>query len=183
MPPTAATTTEAITEHPTYVVSQAFVDGASAERALHRLAALGLGPDDVSVVMRGELRVEASRAQPSRAAGGAAAGGTIGAVLAGMTTFAFAPPVAIVGIAGPLLASLGGAVLGGTAGTLTGALVGAQFPREHAERVERHVEAGDVVLTVTAPDREAAARIGAACAAAGGTRVGFDHPVPEPTPP
>jgi hypothetical protein len=166
----------------TYLVTEAFPTVRAAERALRSLEREGVTEEDVSLVVAGEAREEVLLGRDNHGLEGAATGGLLGAIAAGMVTLALAPPIAMVGIAGPLLAAMGGAVVGGAGGTLLGAFLGAEIPRDHAHRLVRSVERGEVVMAIGAPSSERAERIASICELEGSTRIGFDHAQPEALP-
>ena len=56
--------------------------------------------------------------------------------------------------AGPIMAALGGAALGATAGGLTGALVGMGIPELEAKRYEGKIVGGNILISVHAEDSE-----------------------------
>ena len=61
--------------------------------------------------------------------------------------------------AGPILAALSGAALGGVAGGLTGALVGLGIPEYEAQQYEGKLREGNLLLSVHADDSDEASRI------------------------
>jgi hypothetical protein len=95
------------------------------------------------------------------AAAGAATGAVAGAGLGGLWALGIAAgmlpaigPIVAGGILGSVLAS---AAAGATAGGLTGALIGYGLSDEEAQFYESELEAGRMVLTVRAGDRQALA--------------------------
>lgn len=84
------------------------------------------------------------------------AGGTLGLLL-GLGAIAI-PGLGPFIAAGPIMAALAGAGVGGAVGTLTGALVGLGVPEYEAKRYETFLNAGGSLLSVHADDREWAAR-------------------------
>jgi hypothetical protein len=99
------------------------------------------------------------------AAGGGMIGGTIGAIVAAVAgTGAVGLTIVTAGaaapfIAGPLAAVLAAGGAGAAAGSVIGGLVGAGVPELEAERVDRAVASGNIVVSVLAEDdRVASAR-------------------------
>ncbi len=154
-----------------------FRDRASAETAVDRLAELGYGQNDVSVVMNQATRTKyfgddaaAGAGGTDRgasiakgAAGGGMIGGTLGALVAAVVgTGALGLTVATGGIAapfiaGPLAAALAAGGAGAAAGSVLGGLVGAGMPSNDAKRVDRDVEGGNIVVSVHIDETDAAA--------------------------
>ncbi|HEU4735183.1 MAG TPA: hypothetical protein VFT22_45140, partial [Kofleriaceae bacterium] len=60
--------------------------------------------------------------------------------------------------AGPIMATLAGAGVGGAVGTLTGALIGMGIPEYEAKRYESFLHKGGALLSVHADDRDWARR-------------------------
>lgn len=149
-----------------------FPDRESAEAAVDRLAELGYGQHDVSIVMNQSTRAkyfgdEAPHGATDRgssiakgAAGGGMIGGTIGALVAAVVgTGALGITVATGGIAapfiaGPLAAALAAGGAGAAAGSVLGGLVGAGVPADDAKRVDRDVEGGSIVVSVHVEDAD-----------------------------
>jgi len=81
---------------------------------------------------------------------GAAAGGVLGGVtglllaIGAVTIPALGPFLA----AGPIVSTLGGAVIGAGAGGLTGALIGFGIPEEHVEEYEQYLNQGYILVMV-----------------------------------
>lgn len=152
-----------------------FHDRHSAEEAVDRLSELGYGQSDVSVVMNQSTREKyfgqgdgTTPVAPDRgssiakgAAGGGMIGGTLGAVVAAVVGTGAVGLTVVTGgiaapfIAGPLAAALAAGGAGAAVGSVLGALVGAGMPAADAERVDRDVERGDIVVSVHAEDTDA----------------------------
>lgn len=154
-----------------------FHDRSSAEAAVDRLADVGYGQNDISIVMNHDTRTkyfgdEAEKAHAGGdrgssiakgAAGGGMIGGTLGALVAAVVgTGALGLTVATGGvaapfIAGPIAAALAAGGAGAAAGSVLGGLVGAGMPADDAKRVDRDVEGGNIVVSVHVEDEDAAA--------------------------
>ena len=133
-----------------------FDDSQQADRALEQLRAVGLGPDDVSVMMRDAGTVDeiVEQTAGSPVAGGASAGATIGGLLGGLAGWMVAagaiaiPGVGMVVGAGALATTLAGLALGAATGGIIGGLLGLGVPEEEAKTYEGHVREGRVLVTV-----------------------------------
>lgn len=153
-----------------------YQDRDDAEAAVDRLAEIGYGQKDVSIVMNDSTRTkyfshEANGAHGTDrgssiakgAAGGGMIGGSIGALVAAVVgTGAIGLTVATGGIAapfiaGPLAAILAAGGAGAAAGSVLGGLVGAGMPADDAKRVDRDVESGHIVVSVHVDDEDATA--------------------------
>ncbi len=140
-----------------------------AQRALEQLRADGLGPDEVSVMMRDTHVTESiqEQAASSPVAGGAAAGAALGGLLGGLAGWMVAigaiaiPGVGLVVGAGALAAMLAGIALGAATGGLIGGLLSLGVPEDEARQYEDHLREGRVLLTVhPSPDFEIARATG-----------------------
>jgi len=108
----------------------------------------------------GTLGVEKHTKAPEGATTGMTAGGIIGGalgLLAGIGALAI-PGVGPFIAAGPLLATLSGLGAGGALGGLLGALVGFGIPEYEAERYNKRINEGGILIAVQA-NSEASARI------------------------
>jgi hypothetical protein len=56
--------------------------------------------------------------------------------------------------AGPIMAALGGAAVGGTVGGIAGALVGLGIPEYEAKRYEGKIREGNILLSVHSDDSD-----------------------------
>jgi len=83
-------------------------------------------------------------------------GGTLG-LLVGIGALAI-PGLGPFIAAGPIMAALAGAGVGGAVGTLTGALVGLGIPEYEAKRYESYLNKGGTLLAVHADDKDWAKR-------------------------
>ena len=133
-----------------------FDSSAEAESALAQLRAEGLGPDDVSVMMRDGRAAEQPEEQSggSPIAGGAATGAVFGGLLGGLAGWMVAigaiaiPGVGLVVGAGALAATITGIGIGAAAGGIIGSLLGMGVPEEDAREYEGHIREGRILLTV-----------------------------------
>jgi hypothetical protein len=142
------------------VVTGMFRDRESAERAYQSVTNRGYQSDDVNLLMSDDTRKKYfSSDDPAKtdlgnkalegAGAGAGIGGTVGAILAAV---AAAGTLVIPGLnivaAGPIVAALTGAGVGGLAGGLIGGLVGWGIPEEHAKAYESGIKEGGIVMGV-----------------------------------
>lgn len=145
-------------QHP--IITSAFRDRESAERAYDAIAARGYKSDEIHVLMTDETRKRlfakdkehtdmGNKALEGAGVGGAV-GGAIGATVVGIAAAAAALTIPGLGlvIAGPLAGALAGGAAGATAGGLVGVLVGAGIPEERAKSYETELKAGGIVVGV-----------------------------------
>lgn len=140
----------------------------SADRAVNMLTSHGLPAQNISVILK-ENKTEASNEMADRAgesAKGAASGATKGAVIGGLAGLLLGmgvfPGLAGLAVAGPIAELLGltgaaattvtGATAGAVAGGLIGLLTGLGFSQTDAERFNRVIDEGGVLLAVPAND-------------------------------
>jgi len=125
------------------------------ERAVDMLRERGFGNTDISVLFPDnpgtrefahEKNTKAPEGATTGAASGAVLGGTLG-WLAGIGTLAI-PGVGPLIAAGPIMAMLAGAGVGGAAGGILGALVGMGIPEYEAKRYEGRIKEGGILLSV-----------------------------------
>ena len=83
-------------------------------------------------------------------------GGALG-WLAGIGALAI-PGVGPLIAAGPIMAALSGAAIGGTVGGVTGALVGMGIPEFEAKRYEGKVKGGNILISVHTEDGDQRAK-------------------------
>lgn len=140
-----------------------FRDRESAERAYNRLRERGYTNDEINIIMSddtrskyfgkdrpGEVETEYGNKVMEGLGTGSAIGGAVGAaagIIAAIGTSLVIPGLGLI-IAGPIAAGLAGAGAGGITGGIVGALVGAGIPKEHAERYEKGIKEGDIVMGV-----------------------------------
>ncbi|ADB15512.1 conserved hypothetical protein [Pirellula staleyi DSM 6068] len=136
-----------------------------ADSIIRSLKASGFTDDDISVLVsdkRGatDLSIQNSTKAPEGAVTGYgtgfAIGGTIG-LLAGIGALAI-PGIGPFIAAGPIMAALGGAAIGGVVGTVTGALVGMGVPEYEAKKYEGKLKAGSTLVSVHSSSDEQTAR-------------------------
>ncbi len=148
-----------------------FRDIESAERAYNNLRDRGYTDDEINVIMSEDSMKkyfkEHEKVGESKfgnkakegAGTGSAIGGAVGAatgIIAAIGTSVIIPGLGFV-IAGPLAAGLAGAGAGGITGGIVGALVGAGIPKERAEKYERGIKEGHIVVGVKLRNEEDAA--------------------------
>jgi hypothetical protein len=151
-----------------------FRDRNSAERAYNNLRERGYTDDEINIIMSDKTREkyfdkegrskdkdfekERERADKDAfgtkamegAGKGASIGGAVGAaagIIAAIGTSLVIPGLGLV-IAGPIAAGLAGAGAGGVTGGVVGALVGSGIPKDRAERYEKGIKQGDIVMGV-----------------------------------
>ncbi|MEO6167940.1 MAG: hypothetical protein ABIO46_07705 [Chitinophagales bacterium] len=142
------------------MITAAFSNKESAERAYQTLEERGYTKDEINVLMSDDTRkkyfkheehpTDLGNKAMEGAGKGSAIGGTLGAiagVIAAIGTSVLIPGLGLV-IAGPLAAGLAGAGAGGVAGGLIGALVGSGIPEDRAKEYERAIKNGHIVMGV-----------------------------------
>jgi hypothetical protein len=137
-----------------------FRNGEDAARAVDELISAGFPRRDVSLLVSDDVR--RTLAPEDKAAKGAATGSALGAIAGGLTAIASLAVPGGVFAAGPLLALLGGAVVGAAGGGLVGFLVGLGIPEHRARTYEQTVREGGYLVAAKATTRdraEAAERI------------------------
>lgn len=138
---------------------------AQAIRIANHLKTSGFSPGDISILTpdRGGVR-EVGHENSTKAPEGAAAGVGTGALLGGaLGWMAGVGALAIPGVgpliaAGPILATLTGAAVGGTVGGVSGALIGLGIPEYEAKQYEGKLREGHILICVHAVDSNEAAR-------------------------
>jgi hypothetical protein len=102
--------------------------------------------------------------QHTKAPEGATTGGVTGGVLGGaLGWLAGIGAIAIPGVgpfiaAGPIMAALGGAAVGGAVGGVGGALIGLGFPEYEAKRYEGKIKGGNILISVHTENADEAKR-------------------------
>ncbi len=149
-------------------LTASFSDVESAEKAYKSLRARGYYDNEITVVMSENSMKKYFDKHPKKedtdfgnkaAAGaglGAGIGGTLGAaagIILALGTAVMIPGLGII-VAGPLAAGLAGAGGGGIAGGIIGALVGAGIPKERADKYEKGIKEGDIVVAVQLRNEE-----------------------------
>ncbi len=143
------------------VVFGIFDSRMAVERAVDELKLRGFRQEDISVLLPNaegsknfahEKGTKAPEGATTGAASGLVLGGTLG-WLAGIGMLAI-PGIGPFIAAGPLLASLAGAGIGGTVGGLGGALIGFGIPEYEAKRYESVLKSGGMLISVHADNSE-----------------------------
>lgn len=138
---------------------------AQTQSIVESLRASGFSGNDISVLMADktgtkDFAVENQTKAPEGAATGAGTGVALGGALgwlAGIGALAI-PGVGPLIAAGPIMAALGGAALGGTVGGITGALVGMGIPEFEAKKYEGKLKAGGTLISVHSDNSTETAR-------------------------
>lgn len=140
-------------------ITAVYRDRDSARLAIDRLLEAGFSRHDISALSADpslpgrHLGVENRTKAPEGAAVGAATGGVIGAVAATLVAIgAVAVPGLGLVAAGPVLSALAGAGAGGAAGGVIGAIAGMGVPEHEARMYADELDAGGVLVGVTAHD-------------------------------
>jgi len=138
-----------------------FSDRASLERCVDLLKQRGFRGSDISVLMSSkdetrsfahENSTKSPEAATVGATGGLALGGALG-WLVGIGTVAI-PGIGPFVAAGPILATIAGAGIGGTLGGVAGALIGLGIPEYEAKRYEGIIHDGGLLLSVHVDNSE-----------------------------
>lgn len=145
---------------------------------MRNLEAAGFTPNDISVLMADkagtrDFAIEHNTKAPEGAVAGVGTGMAVGGALgwlAGIGSLAI-PGLGPFIAAGPILAALGGAAVGGTVGGITGALVGMGMSEFEAQQFEGKVKSGSYLLSIHSEDSDEVERAKNICTAAGVTDV------------
>lgn len=155
-----------------------FDSRAGVEKAVFDLKNHGFRAADISVLFpenignkdfAHEKETKAPEGIATGATGGAILGGTLG-WLVGIGSLAI-PGVGPFIAAGPIMAALSGAALGGAVGGLGGALVGMGIPEYEAKRYEGMVKDGGILVSVHCDNSEWVDRAKDTFKAAGGRDI------------
>lgn len=138
-----------------------FKSRASTENAVDQLKLAGFRNADISVLMPDkdtskEFAHEKNTKAPEGATTGASAGMVLGGAfgwLAGIGALAI-PGVGPLVAAGPIMAALAGAGIGGAVGGVSGALIGFGIPEFEAKRYEGSVKDGGILMSVHCDSEE-----------------------------
>ena len=129
------------------------------ENAITEFKTAGFRNSDISALFpTGTSNKEFAHVNSTKSAEGAAAGATSGIVLGGVLGWlAGIGSLAIPGVgpliaAGPIVAMLAGAGVGGAVGSISGGLIGLGLPEYEAKRYEGQVKSGGVLLSVHCDD-------------------------------
>lgn len=138
-----------------------FDDRQTLERTVDQLKSRGFRNSDISVLMpSAESSSDFAHEKGTKAPEGAATGTVSGLALGGTLGWLVgAGALAIPGIgpfvaAGPIMATLAGAGIGGAVGGMTGALIGLGIPEYEAKRYESVIKEGGMLLSVHVDDKE-----------------------------
>jgi hypothetical protein len=169
------------------IVTAAFHDVKTADRAVDELLAQGVSPDKISLMVSNSSRERFFPGQDGGLEKDTAVGGALGAVagaglgalagglLAGAITVATGGAALPLLVAGPLASGLAGTAVG----TLVGGLVGAGVSEPVAHDVEHGVKAGALIVAVHTTD-DADVNVEAVLGRYGGT---VEPPTDGPVPP
>ena len=131
-----------------------------AKQAIQELQRAGFSDEELGFLTRADTVTPSSNEVGAQAATVALEGSVLGGVLGAVAALlipGFGPAIA----GGVLVATLGGAALGATAGGVIGVLTGMGFSQEDAHFYQRELEKGRAILTVKAFDGHEAASNGA----------------------
>lgn len=148
----------------TNFLTGSFNDLSSAEKAYNRLRERGYRDDEISIIMsedsmkkyfkddtrQKEEKSDFGNKAAEGAGAGSAIGGAVGAaagIIAALGTSVVVPGLGFI-VAGPIAAGLAGLGAGGVAGGIIGALIGAGIPEERAEKYEKGIKEGNIVIGV-----------------------------------
>ena len=133
----------------------------SVEGAVEMLKNAGFRSSDISVLMpTQESTKDFAHEKSTKAPEGATTGATTGMVLGGgLGWLAGIGSLAIPGVgpliaAGPIVAALAGAGIGGAVGGIAGSLIGMGIPEYEAKRYEGFVKDGGILLSVHVDDSD-----------------------------
>jgi hypothetical protein len=138
-----------------------YANRASLERGVEALKNANFRNEDISVLFPdNEGSKEFAHEKNTKAPEGATTGATTGVLAGGaLGWLAGIGALAIPGVgpfiaAGPIVAALAGAGVGGTLGGLTGALIGAGIPEYEAKRYEGRIKEGGILMSVHCDNSE-----------------------------
>jgi hypothetical protein len=136
-------------------------DRGTVENAVDTLRQNGFRNTDISVLFPDNVGTkDFAHEKNTKAPEGTATGATTGAVVGGgLGWLAGIGALAIPGLgpfiaAGPIMAALAGAGVGGTIGGITGALIGLGIPEYEAKRYEGRIKEGGILLSVHSDNSE-----------------------------
>ncbi|MFO0740920.1 MAG: DUF3341 domain-containing protein [Labilithrix sp.] len=164
------------------------VENASeADSIVKQLLDAGFLGKDISVLYpdpRGENRIVTKSIETghTHAADGAIAGAGAGALTGGsLGLLAGIGALAIPGLgpfiaAGPIVATLSGLLGGAAVGGFAGSLVGLGIPEEEARRFEKHIRGGGALIAVHVENRDAQSRALNLLSSIGASEVGVTPP-------
>lgn len=147
------------------IVTATFKTRLAAEDALERLDAIGVAPDQISLVVTDATRgksfnIETHSKVDEGAAGGATAGGIIGAALGAVAAAGviIVPGLNLV-VTGALAGSLAGLATGAVTGGLLGGLIGAGVTEHEAKIYENEIKSGAILMAVDAKSSDQKAEV------------------------
>lgn len=136
-----------------------FRDRSSVEQAVDALKSAGFRNTDISALFpSNEGTKDFAHEKETKAPEGATTGGATGALLGGTLGWLVGvgslaiPGVGPLVAAGPIMATLAGAGVGGALGGITGALIGMGIPEYEAKRYEGMVKDGGILVSVHCDD-------------------------------
>ena len=144
---------------PTNYLSGSFKDRKSVERAYNSLKEKGYTDKEIDIMMSDATHAKYFKKNEEEGLGskvmegagaGSAIGGVVGAtvgILAAIGTSIAIPGLGLV-LAGPIALGIAGAGAGGVTGGVLGALVGAGMPKDRAEKHEKSIREGNIVMGV-----------------------------------
>ena len=156
------------------------------DRAIYKLKIAGFQNGDISVLIPDpdEAR-KIVHERATKAPEGATTGATSGAILGGgLGWLVGIGALAIPGIgpfvaAGPIIAALAGAGVGGAVGGIAGAMIGFGIPEYEAKRYEHLVKSGGFLLSVHVGDESLARKAKAILRESGAKDIASTHEVKE----
>jgi uncharacterized protein YcfJ len=148
------------------------------EVIIRSLQTAGFSGNDISVLLADkqgtrDLAIEHKTKTPEGTIAGAGSGAIFGGALgwlAGIGALAI-PGIGPFIAAGPILAALGGAALGGTVGGVAGALVGMGMSEFEAKQFEGKVKAGNSLISIHCKNSRDIQRASDICERGGATDV------------
>jgi len=136
------------------VITGLFENSSKASAAIHRLEAIGVKQDDISVIAndsysKDDFAVDEGTKAAEGGIVGAASTGILAAVVTGFTAVgAVATGGAGLLVAGPLVAAFAAGGVGAAVGGSLGAVIGAFIPEHEVKFYENAIEKGSVLIGV-----------------------------------
>jgi hypothetical protein len=136
------------------VITGLFENSSKASAAIHRLEAIGVKQDDISVIAndsysKDDFAVDEGTKAAEGGVVGAASTGILAAVVTGFTAVgAVATGGAGLLVAGPLVAAFAAGGVGAAVGGSLGAVIGAFIPEHEVKFYENAIEKGSVLIGV-----------------------------------
>lgn len=142
-----------------------FGDKKQAEATINELKNQGFHPEDISIIMRHDGKVEKKTGVDTNIAGGALRGAETGVVVGGLAgilagtvvpglrSLLIGGPIGtVLGLTGVVATTVSGMATGAVAGGLIGALIKLGLSREDAKRYEKHIREGSILVAVPTTD-------------------------------